>query len=81
MVFFMKPNYEAMSKAELRTYVLQHREDLEAIRLLFQIPDGVEVKRYPSVCTDEGIPIEENILIMEQAIREKIEQENQKKHS
>jgi hypothetical protein len=81
MVFFMKPNYEAMSKAELRAYVLEHRDDLEAIRLLFQIPNGVEIKRYPPVSTEEGIPIEENIRIMEQAIREKIEQENQQKHS
>ena len=77
----MKPNYEAMSKAELKAYVLEHRDDIEAIRLLFQIRDGVEVKCYPPVCTEEGTPIEENIRIMEQAIREKIEQENQRKHS
>ena len=77
----MKPNYEAMSKAELKAYVLEHRDDIEAIRLLFQIRDGVEVKRYLPVCTEEGTPIEENIRIMEQAIREKIEQENQQKHS
>lgn len=76
----MKPNYEAMSKAQLRAYVLGNRDDIEAIRLLFQIPSGVEIKRYPSVSTEEGTPIEENIRIMEQAIREKIEQENQNKH-
>ncbi|MDJ0745854.1 MAG: hypothetical protein QNJ32_21175 [Xenococcaceae cyanobacterium MO_167.B27] len=75
----MKPNYEAMSKKELRTYVLEHRDDIEAIRLLFQIQDGVKVKRYPPVCTEEGMPIEENISIMEQAIQEKIEQQNDKK--
>ena len=72
MVFFMKPNFEAMSKAELKAYVLEHRDDLEAIRLLFRVPPGVEVKRYPSVCTEEGIPIEENIRIMEKAIQERI---------
>ena len=27
----MKPNFEAMSKAELKAYVLEHREDLEAM--------------------------------------------------
>ena len=43
----MKPNYEAMSKAELKAHVLEHRDDIEAIRLLFQIRDGVEVKCYP----------------------------------
>jgi hypothetical protein len=77
MVFFMKPNYEAMSKAELKAYVLEHREDLEAMRLLFAIPPGVEVKRYPPVVTEEGVPIEENIRIMEQAIQARIAQENQ----
>lgn len=72
----MKPNFKAMSKAELKAYVLKHRDDLEAIRVLFQIPAGVEVKRYPPVCTEEGIPIEENIRIMEQAIQERIAREN-----
>jgi hypothetical protein len=38
----------------------------------------LNVKRYPPVSTEEGLPIEENIRIMEQAIREKIEQENKK---
>jgi hypothetical protein len=30
----MKPNYEEMSVPELRAYVLEHREDDEAIRVL-----------------------------------------------
>jgi hypothetical protein len=74
----MKPNYEAMNKKQLRAYVLEHREDIEAIRQLFQIKDSEEVKRYPPVCNEEGKPIEENIRIMEQAIRTKIEQDDQK---
>ena len=74
----MKPNYETMSKAELKAYVLEHKEDIEAIRYLFAVPPGVEVKCYPPVSTEEGIPIEENIRIMEQAIQERITQENQK---
>ncbi len=75
----MKPNYEAMNKAELKAYVLEHREDIEAIRLLFQIQYDVDIKKYPPVCTEEGIPIEENINIMKRAIEEKIEQENRNK--
>ncbi len=47
MVFFMKPNFEEMTKAKLKAYVLKHRDDIEAIRFLFRIPPGVEVKRYP----------------------------------
>ncbi len=72
----MKPNFEAMSKAELKAYVLEHRDDLEAIRLLFRVPPGVEVKRYPPVCTEEGVPIEENIRIMQEAIQDRIERDN-----
>jgi hypothetical protein len=72
----MKPNFETMNKAELKTYVLEHRDDLEAIRYLFRIPPGVEVKKYPPVCTEEGVPIEENIRIMEEAIQERIAREN-----
>jgi hypothetical protein len=53
----MKPNYEAMSKSELRDYVLKRRDDIEAIRLLFQLPEGLEVKQYPPVSTEEGKPI------------------------
>jgi hypothetical protein len=29
-----KPNFEAMTNAELRAYALAHREDLEALRTL-----------------------------------------------
>lgn len=61
-----------MSKA----YVLEHRDDLEAIRLLFRVPPCVEVKRHPPVCTEEGVPIEENIRIMAAAIQGKISREN-----
>ena len=46
------------------------------IRFLFHVPPGVEVKRYPSICPEEGIPIEENIRIMEKAIQERIAQDN-----
>jgi hypothetical protein len=71
----MKPNFEAMSKAELKAYVLKHRDDIEAIRFLFCVPTGVVVKRYPPVCTEEGVPIEENIRLMEEAIQERIARE------
>lgn len=73
----MKSNYETMSRKELRAYVLQNRDDDEAIRQLFQVRDDAEIKRYPPVCDEEGTPIEENIIIMEKAIREKINNENQ----
>lgn len=31
----MKPNFETMTRKELRAYVLEHRDDTDAIRSLF----------------------------------------------
>jgi hypothetical protein len=75
----MSNNFEQMSKSELTTYVLENRHDLEAIRYLFRTPPGVKVKTYPPMFTDDGKPIEENIRIAEEAIRQKIEEIDNKK--
>ncbi|MBW4634345.1 MAG: hypothetical protein KME30_21265 [Iphinoe sp. HA4291-MV1] len=72
----MKPNFAQMSKAELKAYVLANRDDIEAIRFLFQIPLGMEVKRYPPMYDEDGLPIEENIRLAEEAIRERVEEVN-----
>lgn len=72
----MKPNYQAMNKTALRNYVLTHKEDMEAIRLLFQTADYISIQHYPPVSTEEGFPIEENIKIMEEAIKKKINNTN-----
>ena len=77
----MSQNFEQMSKSELTAYVLENRNDLEAMRYLFRIPPGVEVKRYPSMSTEDGKPIEENIRITEEAIRQKIEEIDRKKQN
>lgn len=74
----MNQNFEKMSKAELTVYVLENRNDLEAIRYLFRTPPGVEIKRYPPMYKD-GKPIEKNIRIAEEAIRQKIEEIDKKK--
>ncbi|MBC7972604.1 MAG: hypothetical protein H7Z11_21180 [Verrucomicrobia bacterium] len=49
----MTPDFESMSKADLRTYVLEHREDLEALRSLMsrRSPNAV---RYNFPDTEEG---------------------------
>ena len=70
----MKPNYEAMTKSELRKYVLNHKDDMEAIRLLFKTPNENQIQRYPSICTEDGETIPENLQIMEQAIKNKLNQ-------
>ncbi|MGH2416484.1 MAG: DUF6887 family protein [Microcystaceae cyanobacterium] len=75
----MSQDFDKMSKAELTAYVLENRNDIEAIRYLFRTPPGVEIKRYPPMVTDDGKPIEENIRIAEEAIRQKIEELDKKK--
>lgn len=79
MVFPMKPNFAQMSKAELKAYVRANRDDIEAIRFLFQVPPGVEPKRYPPMYNDDGTPIEENIRVAQEAIRQRVEEANQKR--
>jgi hypothetical protein len=73
----MKPNFAEMNRDQLRAYVLKNRDDMEAIRLLFSVPPGKEVKHYPPLYQN-GQPIEENIRIMEEAIRQRIEAEDRK---
>lgn len=48
----MKPNFEAMTNAELKAYALAHRggdDDLEALRVLFsrRKPDSERIIFYP----------------------------------
>ena len=49
----MKPNFERMSKAQLRAYVLKHKEDKEALRALMSRRDPNSIKyNFPN--TEEG---------------------------
>ncbi len=49
----MKFNFETMSKAELRAYVLEHKEDKEALRALMSRRDPNSIKyNFPN--TEEG---------------------------
>ena len=49
----MKPDYKTMSKAELKRYVLDHREDMEAIRELFINRSDPNGKVYPFAMEEE----------------------------
>lgn len=51
----MKPNFDEMSKAELKAYVLTHREDDEAIRALFRrrSPDSEAIVFHPPKTKEE----------------------------
>jgi hypothetical protein len=50
-------------------------KDIHLFRFLFRVPEGVAVKRYPPVCNEEGVPIAENIRLMEEAIQERVARE------
>ncbi|MBD2437205.1 DUF6887 family protein [Nostoc sp. FACHB-110] len=76
----MQPNFEAMTNKELIAYALTHREDVEPLRILYsrRTPDS-EATWYGPMFTEDGKPIEENIRIAEEAIRQRIQQADKKK--
>ncbi len=74
----MKPNFKEMSVPALRAYVLAHRDDIEAIRALFHHP-SLKWKTMPPLVTQDGLPVEENIRIAEEAIRQRAERAQEKR--
>ena len=74
----MRPNFEEMTSAELRAYALAHRDDVEPLRILYsrRSPDS-EATWYGPMCTPEGVPIEENIRIAEEAIQQRAERDRE----
>lgn len=76
----MKPNFEEMSVPDLRAYVLKHRDDIEAMRALFYHP-SLKWRTMPPLVNKDGTPIEENIRLSEEAIKQRIEQIEKKKDS
>lgn len=74
----MRPKFEEMTNKELIAYALAHREDIEPLRVLYsrRTPDS-EATWYGPMVTQEGVPIEENIRIAEEAIQQRIKKENQ----
>jgi membrane-associated HD superfamily phosphohydrolase len=68
----MKPNFNEMTVAELRKYVLAHRDDMEAIRALFHHP-SLKYQQMPPLVTEDGMPSAENIRIAEEAIKKRAE--------
>jgi hypothetical protein len=63
----MKPNIETMNTAELRSYVLENREDREAFNALIdRLNANAQTNTYPCPNTPE------NIETMRKAIRERL---------
>lgn len=73
----MKPNFKEMSTKELKVYVLANRDDMEALDILVsrRTPDS-EATIYPAMFTEKGEPIEENIQLAKEAIRQRVEGKN-----
>jgi hypothetical protein len=63
----MKSDLETMSTIDLRSYVLEHREDREAFNILMdKLNTNTQINTYPCPNTPE------NLEIMRKAIREKL---------
>jgi len=76
----MQPNFEKMTNKELIAYAVAHREEIEPLRVLYgrRTPDS-EATWYEPMTDKDGVPIEENIRIAEESIRQIIEQGKQNK--
>ncbi|MCC5638059.1 hypothetical protein LC593_19915 [Nostoc sp. CHAB 5844] len=59
----------------IRKYVLEHRDDMEAMRSLFHHP-SLKWKTIPPIVTADGTPIEGNIRIAQEAVAQIVQQES-----
>ncbi|MBH8564636.1 hypothetical protein I8748_21020 [Nostoc sp. CENA67] len=57
----MNPNYEQMSFTELRAYVIENREDIEALRFLMSKRDPNSPK-YPTPLTEADMQAQMEII-------------------
>jgi len=63
----LKPDFQQMSRKELRTYVLTHREDEEAIRIYM-----ARLHNEPGVIRQSGGLNEEDLRQLEQMIKARV---------
>ncbi len=69
----MKPDYSKMSWRELRTYCLEHRDDLDALEAFFdrRSPDSEATWYHPPKTLEEWKQQEEELRpILEQKVQE-----------
>jgi hypothetical protein len=70
----MKPSFDIMSTAELRAYVLAHRDDNEAFHTLVdRLEESEQTQLYPYPDTPE------NVIIMDQAIQNYVRELEEKR--
>lgn len=76
----MKLDFSQMPTPELRAYVLKHRDDLEALDILVSRRTlDSKATWYGPMDTEDGVPIEENIQLAEDAIKQRIRQTKETK--
>jgi hypothetical protein len=63
----LKPDFQQMSRKELRTYVLTHREDDEALRIYM-----ARLHNEPGVIRQSGGLNEEDLNQLEQLIKARV---------
>lgn len=62
-----KPDFHQMSRKELRTYVLAHREDEEALRIYID-----RMRREPGVIRQIGGPNQEDLTQLERLLERQV---------
>ncbi len=60
-ILSMNPNYQQMSFTELRAYVMENRDDIEALRFLMSKHDP-NSKGYPTPITEEEMQAQMEII-------------------
>lgn len=71
-----KPNFESMSRAELKAYITTHREDNEAFRAYIdRLHTDPEVKIISGRCDDEGMEMLSGL------IKQKSQETENRRHS
>ncbi|WP_396019793.1 MULTISPECIES: DUF6887 family protein [Nostocaceae] len=63
----LKPDFQKMSRKELRTYVLTHREDEEALRIYM-----ARLQNEPGVIRQSGGLNEQDLKQLEQLIKARV---------
>ena len=67
----LKPDFQQMSRKELRTYVLNHREDEEALQIYM-----ARLRNEPGIIRQTGGLNEEDLNQLEQLIEKRVGDRN-----
>jgi hypothetical protein len=71
----MQPDFEKMTNKELRDYALNHREEVEALRVLFsrRTPDSESILFHPPATKEEQ---QQQFELFKQMVQEREKRQN-----